>query len=107
MTELHKVMKKYLETNNCYPGNKFWEKQISDAIKIDEQEMNQIIKKADDFVTIIKEAQKKIQKVVLSSDLDFVGCGHYYVVEKLNSLINTAKFYRDAIKSIHKKQNGG
>ena len=37
MTELHKVMKKYLEVNNCYPCNTFWEEQIREAIKTDEQ----------------------------------------------------------------------
>ena len=37
MTELHKVMKKYLEINNCYPCNTFWEKQIREAIESDEK----------------------------------------------------------------------
>lgn len=37
MTELHKVMKKYLEVNNCYPCNTFWEKQIREAIEADEK----------------------------------------------------------------------
>ena len=38
MTELHKVMKKYLEANNCYPCNTLWEKQIREAIETDEAE---------------------------------------------------------------------
>ena len=59
---------------------------------------------SDEFVTLIKKLQTELQQVELNPELDFMGCGHYYVIEKLNSLQSTVKFYKDAIKSIHKEQ---
>ena len=63
-----------------------------------------IYKKADDFVTLTKKMQMELSQLELVPELDFMGCGHYYVLEKLNSLEETVKFYKRAIRTIHKEQ---
>jgi len=60
--------------------------------------------KAKDLIPQILEAKRKLEEIELSRDIDFLGASDFYVIEKLEEVISTAKFYVKAIENISKEQ---
>ena len=60
--------------------------------------------KAKELIPQILESKKKLDEIELTLDIDFLGASPDYIIEKLEGVISSAKFYINAINKISKQQ---